>query len=76
MGAFAAGSCRKVSTSVYAILVVAVVFAYVMIQVLVLTFAKEKVSHFFEWVFHATSLSQDYTPTQELQKKHHCQSKS
>ncbi|XP_066374884.1 uncharacterized protein [Miscanthus floridulus] len=54
MGAFAAGSCRKVSTSVYAILVVAVVFAYVMAQVLVLTFAKDKVNYFFEWVLRAT----------------------
>ncbi|KAL6909657.1 hypothetical protein ACP4OV_001316 [Aristida adscensionis] len=54
MGAFAAGSCRKVLSSVYVILVVAVVFAYVLIQVLVLTFAKDKVSDFFEWVFHAT----------------------
>ncbi|GJM99994.1 hypothetical protein PR202_ga17142 [Eleusine coracana subsp. coracana] len=62
MGAFAAGSCRKVSTSVYAILVVAVVFAYVMIQVLVLTFAKDKVSHFFEWVFHATSFKTPHPP--------------
>ncbi|TVU03308.1 hypothetical protein EJB05_51155, partial [Eragrostis curvula] len=55
MGAFVAGSCRKVLTSVYAILVVAIVFAYVIIQVLVLTFAKDKVSYFFEWAFHATS---------------------
>ena len=54
MGAFAAGSCRKVSTSVYAILVVSIVFAYVMAQVLVLTFAKDKVSYFFEWVLCAT----------------------
>ncbi|KXG19831.1 hypothetical protein SORBI_3010G122900 [Sorghum bicolor] len=54
MGAFAAGSCRKVSTSVYAILVVALVFAYIMAQVLVLTFAKDKMSYFFEWVLRAT----------------------
>lgn len=54
MGAFAAGSCRRVSTSVYAILAVAVVFAYVMAQLLVLTFAKEKVGYFFEWVLRAT----------------------
>nr|CAB3470349.1 unnamed protein product [Digitaria exilis] len=54
MGAFAAGSCRKVSISVYAILVVAIVFAYVMAQVLVLTFAKDKVGYFFEWVLCAT----------------------
>ncbi|KAJ1259053.1 hypothetical protein BS78_10G123800 [Paspalum vaginatum] len=65
MGAFAAGSCRKVSTSVYAILVVAVVFAYAMAQVLVLTFTKDKVSYFFEWVLHATpfktpDLSENY----------------
>uniref|UniRef100_A0A0A9BDN1 PGG domain-containing protein n=1 Tax=Arundo donax TaxID=35708 RepID=A0A0A9BDN1_ARUDO len=52
MGAFAAGSCRKVSTSVYVILVVAVVFIYVMIQVLVLTFAKDKVNDFMDWMFH------------------------
>lgn len=50
MGAFAAGSCRKVSTSVYVILVVVAVFVYVMIQVLVLTFAKEKVNGLVKWV--------------------------
>ncbi|KAL6596601.1 hypothetical protein ACP70R_047244 [Stipagrostis hirtigluma subsp. patula] len=54
MGAFVAGSCRKVSTSVYAILAVAVVFAYVMVQVLVLTFAKDKVNYFFEWILNGT----------------------
>ncbi|XBI08960.1 hypothetical protein VPH35_136617 [Triticum aestivum] len=37
MGAFATGSCRKVSTSGYVILVVLAVFVYVIIQVLVLT---------------------------------------
>lgn len=46
----AAGSCRKVSTSVYVILVVVAVFVYVMIQVLVLTFAKEKVNGLVKWV--------------------------
>ncbi|KAL6596600.1 hypothetical protein ACP70R_047243 [Stipagrostis hirtigluma subsp. patula] len=51
MGAFAAGSCRKVSTSVYVILVVAAVFIFVMIQVLVLTFAKDKVNGFMERMF-------------------------
>ncbi|CAM0870972.1 unnamed protein product [Alopecurus aequalis] len=50
MGAFAAGSCRKLSTSVYVILVVVAVFAYVMIQVLVLTFAKDKVDVLLEWM--------------------------
>jgi uncharacterized membrane protein YfcA len=45
MGAFAAGSCRKVSTSVYVILVVVAVSVYVMIQVVVLTFAKDKVNN-------------------------------
>ncbi|CAM0902826.1 unnamed protein product [Alopecurus aequalis] len=48
MGAFAAGSCRKLTTSVYVILVVVAVFAYVMIQVLVLTFAKDKVDGVLE----------------------------
>nr|CAB3467855.1 unnamed protein product [Digitaria exilis] len=48
MGAFAAGSCRKVSTSMYVILVVLAVSVYVMIQVLVLTFAKDKVNNFIE----------------------------
>ncbi|KAG0514002.1 hypothetical protein BDA96_10G151600 [Sorghum bicolor] len=48
MGAFAAGSCRKVSTSVYVILVVVAVSAYVMIQVVVLTFAKDKVNNLLE----------------------------
>ncbi|TVU03309.1 hypothetical protein EJB05_51156, partial [Eragrostis curvula] len=51
MGAFAAGSCRKVSTSVYVILVVVAVSLYVMIQVLVLTFAKGKVNSFLERMF-------------------------
>ncbi|VAI73127.1 unnamed protein product [Triticum turgidum subsp. durum] len=37
IGAFATGSCRKVSTSGYVILVVLAVFVYVIIQVLVLT---------------------------------------
>lgn len=41
MGAFAAGSCRRVSTSIYVILVVAAVFAYVTIQCLVLGFAQQ-----------------------------------
>nr|CAB3467856.1 unnamed protein product [Digitaria exilis] len=57
MAAYAAGSSgsfRKVSTSAYAILVVAIVFAYVMAQVLVLNFAKDKVGYFFEWVLCAT----------------------
>jgi len=48
MGAFAAGSCRKVSTSVYVILVVVAVSVYVMIQVVVLTFAKDKVNNILE----------------------------
>lgn len=48
MGAFAAGSCRKVSTSVYIILVVVAVSVYVMIQVVVLTFAKDKVNNLLE----------------------------
>jgi hypothetical protein len=48
MGAFAAGSCRKVSTSVYVILVVVAVFVYVMIQVLVLTFAEDNVNAILE----------------------------
>ncbi|XP_052158588.1 uncharacterized protein LOC127776263 [Oryza glaberrima] len=43
MGAFASGSCRRVSTSIYVILVVAAVFAYVMIQILVLQVAEQKV---------------------------------
>jgi hypothetical protein len=51
MGAFAAGSCRKVSTSVYVIIVVVAVFVYVMIQVLVLTFARDKVNDFLKKVF-------------------------
>ncbi|CAN6170217.1 unnamed protein product [Urochloa humidicola] len=51
MGAFAAGSCRKVSTSVYVILVVLAVSVYVMIQVLVLTFAKDKVNDLLERMF-------------------------
>uniref|UniRef100_A0ACD6AN55 Uncharacterized protein n=1 Tax=Avena sativa TaxID=4498 RepID=A0ACD6AN55_AVESA len=50
MGAFAAGSCRKVSTSAYVIVVVVLVFVYVMTQVLVLTFAKDKVDVFLEWL--------------------------
>ncbi|KAG8043074.1 hypothetical protein GUJ93_ZPchr0272g29201 [Zizania palustris] len=48
MGAFAAGSCRRVLTSIYVILVVGAVFVYVMIQVLVLTFAREKVNSILE----------------------------
>ncbi|KAM0917676.1 hypothetical protein ACQ4PT_009148 [Festuca glaucescens] len=48
MGAFATGSCRKVSTSAYVIIVVILVFVYVMVQVLVLTFAKEKVDALLE----------------------------
>ncbi|KAE8792673.1 hypothetical protein D1007_32787 [Hordeum vulgare] len=44
IGAFATGSCRKVSTSFYVILVVLAVFVYVIVQVLVLKFAKEKVN--------------------------------
>ncbi|KAM3189135.1 hypothetical protein ACQJBY_067832 [Aegilops geniculata] len=44
IGAFATGSCRKVSTSFYIILVVLAVFVYVIMQVLVLKFAKEKVN--------------------------------
>uniref|UniRef100_A0A453RDI2 PGG domain-containing protein n=1 Tax=Aegilops tauschii subsp. strangulata TaxID=200361 RepID=A0A453RDI2_AEGTS len=44
MGAFAAGSCRKVSTSAYVILVIVAVFVYVMIQVMVLVYAKDKVN--------------------------------
>lgn len=56
MGAFASGSCREVSTSVYAILVVAAIFAYIMIQILVLTFAKDKVIDLFDWTFHVTAL--------------------
>ncbi|CAD6339508.1 unnamed protein product [Miscanthus lutarioriparius] len=48
LGAFAAGSCRKVSTSVYVILVVVAVSVYVMIQVVVLTFAKDKVNNLLE----------------------------
>ncbi|KAF7108056.1 hypothetical protein CFC21_108606 [Triticum aestivum] len=42
IGAFATGSCRKVSTSFYVILVVVAVFVYVILQVLLLKFAKEK----------------------------------
>uniref|UniRef100_A0ACD5ZS53 Uncharacterized protein n=1 Tax=Avena sativa TaxID=4498 RepID=A0ACD5ZS53_AVESA len=56
LGAFAAGSCRKVSTSAYVILVVVAVFVYVMIQVLVLTFAKDKVADILDllqWIFKA-----------------------
>jgi uncharacterized membrane protein YfcA len=49
MGAFAAGSCRKVSTSAYVILLVVAVFVYVMIQVMVLTFAGGEV-----WMFKAS----------------------
>ncbi|XP_051203663.1 uncharacterized protein [Lolium perenne] len=48
MGAFATGSCRKVSTSAYVIVVVILVFVYVMVQVLVLTFAKGKVDGLLE----------------------------
>ncbi|VAI73126.1 unnamed protein product [Triticum turgidum subsp. durum] len=44
IGAFATGSCRKVSTSFYIILVVLAVFVYVIMQVLLLKFAKEKVN--------------------------------
>ncbi|CAN6201758.1 unnamed protein product [Urochloa humidicola] len=51
MGAFAAGSCRKVSTSVYVILVVVAVSVYVMIQVVVLTFAKDKVKNILEKLY-------------------------
>ncbi|KAL6909656.1 hypothetical protein ACP4OV_001315 [Aristida adscensionis] len=51
MAAFAAGSCREVSTSVYVILVVAAVFICVMIQVLVLTFAKDKLNDFMDRKF-------------------------
>ncbi|XP_004965263.1 uncharacterized protein LOC101786183 [Setaria italica] len=51
MGAFAAGSCRKVSTSVYVILVVVAVAVYVMIQVVVLTFAKDKVNNLLEKMY-------------------------
>jgi len=51
MGAFAAGSCRKVSTSVYVILVVVAVSVYVMIQVVVLTFAKDKVNNILERMY-------------------------
>ncbi|CAN6221598.1 unnamed protein product [Urochloa humidicola] len=67
MGAFAAGSCRKVSTSMYAILVVAIVFGYAMAQVLVLTFAKEKVSYFFEWVLCATPFKSSHQPENRKQ---------
>ncbi|CAM0885716.1 unnamed protein product [Alopecurus aequalis] len=48
MGAFATGSCRKLSSSVYVTLVVVEVFFYVMVQVLVLTFAKEMASRFWQ----------------------------
>ncbi|XP_015693553.1 uncharacterized protein LOC102717260 [Oryza brachyantha] len=48
MGAFAVGSCRRVSTSLYVILVVAAVFAYVMIQILVLGFAQKRVNDFLK----------------------------
>ncbi|KAG2611243.1 uncharacterized protein LOC120703346 [Panicum virgatum] len=51
MGAFAAGSCRKVLTSVYVILVVVAVSVYVMIQVVVLTFAKDKVNNILERMY-------------------------
>jgi hypothetical protein len=69
MGAFAAGSCRKVSTSVYAILAVAIVFVYVMAQVLVLTFAKDKVSYFFfEWVLHATPFKSSSHPSENRKR--------
>ncbi|TVU11587.1 hypothetical protein EJB05_45181, partial [Eragrostis curvula] len=50
MGAFAAGSCRKVSTSVYVILVGVAVSLYVMIQNFVLTFSKGK-NNFLERMF-------------------------
>ncbi|KAM0917678.1 hypothetical protein ACQ4PT_009150 [Festuca glaucescens] len=53
MGAFAAGSCRKLSTSVYVIIVVVAVFVYVIIQVLVLTFAPDKVNDTLDWIFKA-----------------------
>ncbi|KAI4975541.1 hypothetical protein ZWY2020_049148 [Hordeum vulgare] len=51
MGAFAAGSCRKVSTSAYVILVIVAVFVYVMIQVMVLVYAKDKVNKLMVWMF-------------------------
>ncbi|KAJ1259051.1 hypothetical protein BS78_10G123700 [Paspalum vaginatum] len=60
MGAFAAGSCRKVSTSFYVILVVVAVSVYVMIQVLVLTFAKDKVNDFLERTFGIRSLGHEH----------------
>ncbi|XP_073360033.1 uncharacterized protein [Aegilops tauschii subsp. strangulata] len=62
MGAFATGSCRKVSVSVYVILVLAAVFACIMILVLVLTFAKDKVINFFNWMFHITAFKRPNPP--------------
>ncbi|KAF0903408.1 hypothetical protein E2562_027697 [Oryza meyeriana var. granulata] len=70
MGAFAVGSCRKVSTSVYVILVVAAVFAYVMIQILVLGFAQQKVNAFLKK--HRSgfeSQQRSMTPTGSTDKK-------
>ena len=61
MGAFAAGSCRKVLTSVYVILVVLAVSVYVMIQVLVLTFAKDKVNDFLERMFSIGAFDRQHT---------------
>ncbi|CAL5038131.1 unnamed protein product [Urochloa decumbens] len=61
MGAFAAGSCRKVSTSVYIILVVLAVSVYVMIQILVLTFAKDKVNDFLERIFSIKPFERQHT---------------
>jgi hypothetical protein len=61
MGAFAAGSCRKVSTSVYVILVVVAVFLYVMIQVLVLTFVKDKVDVLLERILSIRPFERKHT---------------
>jgi hypothetical protein len=61
MGAFAAGSCRKVLTSVYVILVVLAVSVYVMIQALVLTFAKDKVNDFLERMFSIRAFERQHT---------------
>ncbi|XP_062228695.1 uncharacterized protein LOC133926686 [Phragmites australis] len=69
MGAFAAGSCRKVSTSVYVILVVAAVFIYVMIQVLVLTFAKDKVNDIMKWMFNTKPFGHQHPSMNHRRKR-------
>ncbi|KAM3189134.1 hypothetical protein ACQJBY_067831 [Aegilops geniculata] len=68
MGAFAAGSCRKVSTSAYVILVIVAVFVYVMIQVMVLVYAKDKVNKLMVRMFKGQMASYKILEHQDTSK--------